>query len=131
VTIETTPPDIRDPAATLLEQAHKIVTGARRQSYGTPEDNFTCIADLWQVYLERRFPAQVTHTAVDAEPGGQTIHLLRHVNLTATDIAAMMVLMKVARLAETPNHADSWRDVAGYAACGARASGADLTKGAP
>jgi hypothetical protein len=38
----------------------------------------------------------------------------------------MMVLMKVARLAETPDHADSLRDIAGYAACAARTSGADL-----
>jgi hypothetical protein len=100
---------IGDPAAILLDQAKKIVTGARRQSYGTPEDNFTCIADLWTAYLQRR-------SAVKQEYGPDQ-----------TDVAVMMVLMKVARLAETPNHADSWRDIAGYAACGARASKADLS----
>lgn len=96
-----------DPAQRLLEQALVIVTGARRKSYGTPEDNFGCIADLWQAYWTRRM-------GVCKGP------------FTATDVATMMLLMKAARLAESPNHADSWRDIAGYAACGARTSMADL-----
>lgn len=99
-----------DPAEALLTQALAIVTGARRKSYGTPEDNFKTIADLWRIYLLRRSTA-VDHEAIP----------------DATDVAVMMILMKVARLAETPAHADSYRDIAGYAACGARVSGADLT----
>lgn len=101
-----------DPAALLLAQASAIVTGARRAAYGKPEDNFRCIADLWRVYMHRRENAG---TVADGSFP------------TATDVAAMMVLMKVARLAESPAHADSWRDIAGYAACGARSSGADLS----
>ena len=98
-----------DAAVLLLDQARAIVAGARRKSYGTPEDNFGCIANLWTAYLHRRFP------------------LGTPIALTAADIAVMMILMKCARLAETPAHADSWRDAAGYAGCGARASGADLS----
>jgi hypothetical protein len=30
----------------------------------------------------------------------------------------MMALLKVARLAHSPSHRDSWLDIAGYAACG-------------
>jgi hypothetical protein len=101
-----------DPAATLLDQAKKIVTGARRQSYGNPEDNFQCIAVLWQTYLARR--------TMRLGPAGRLV-------ITADDVAVMMVLMKTARLAENISHADSWRDIAGYAACGARASKADLS----
>lgn len=101
------PMEPADAAVLLLDQARAIVAGARRKAYGTPEDNFACIAGLWTTYLRRRFPAGP-------------------VDLTAADVAVMMVLMKCARLAETPAHADSWRDAAGYAACGARASGADL-----
>ena len=113
-----TPANIRDPAATLLEQAHKIVTGARRQVYGSPEDNFRCIAEIWTPILERRLRISLR------APDGTS-------RLTADLIALLMVGMKAARLCETPDHADSWRDVAGYAACGARASNADLSKGAP
>jgi hypothetical protein len=105
---------IGDPAAILLDQAKKIVTGARRQAYGTPEDNFACIAALWTTYVQRRFRRN--------DPNS-----LDPVVFTAEDVAYMMVLMKVARLAETPTHADSLRDIAGYAACGARASKADLS----
>ena len=44
-------------------------------------------------------------------------------NATGSDIGAVEVVLfnlsqKMARLAETPQHADSWRDIAGYAALG-------------
>lgn len=94
-----------DPAAALLDEATKIVTGARRQSYGTPEDNFACIADLWNMYLNRR---------------ADTVDKRDYMVLVPTDVAVMMILMKCARLAETPTHHDSAVDIAGYAACLAR-----------
>lgn len=93
-----------DPAADLLNKALNIVTGARRKSYGNPEDNFKVIADLWSVYLRR-----VGLDFTDPEQG-----------LTPANVAALMALMKLARLAETPDHEDSWQDLAGYAACGWR-----------
>jgi hypothetical protein len=39
--------------------------------------------------------------------------------LTAVDVAMMLIDVKLARLENDPAHADSWIDVAGYAACGA------------
>jgi hypothetical protein len=93
-----------DIAADVLNEALNIVTGARRKTYGTPEDNFRAIADLWTVYL-RKIGADFT----DPE-----------IRLSPADIAALMALMKIARLAESPDHRDSWVDLAGYAACGAR-----------
>lgn len=95
-----------DKAALLLQQASDIVTGNRRKAYGNPEDNFICIGELWTAYLKRRH--NFVHT------------------ISASDVAVLMSLVKIARLAETTNHSDSWRDLAGYAACGARASDADL-----
>ncbi len=103
-----------DPAEVLLDQAKHIVSGARRNAYGNPEDNFRTIAELWQGYLQRRADRAYG-------PGARGLP-----DLQPHDVAVMMVLMKVARLAETPDHADGWRDIAGYAACGARASGANL-----
>lgn len=98
-----TPPPA-DPAEALLAEAAKIVTGARRNAYGNPEDNFKTIADLWTTYLHRR--------GADFTDPEQKV--------AATDVAAMMILMKTARLAETPDHHDSLVDIAGYAACHAR-----------
>lgn len=92
-------PGCIDPAAELLDKARSVVTGARRQSYGNPEDNFKAIAELWTSYLRRRGCLQMR--------GG----------LQAIEVAALMVLMKIARLAETEDHDDSMVDIAGYAAC--------------
>lgn len=71
----------------------------RPKSYGPPEQNFERIALMWSTYLY-----SVKGSGV--------------VSIGLTDVAAMMILMKVARLIETPDHADSWVDIAGYAACG-------------
>jgi len=76
-----------------LDKAKEIVNGARQENYGSPEKNFANIALYWSVYLSR-----------DIKP---------------TDVALMMVLMKLARLQNKPDHDDSWIDIAGYAANGA------------
>lgn len=82
----------------LLDQAKQTVTELRQSQYGTPEDNFGCIAAMWGAYLERE--------------------------LSLGDVAYMMVLLKVARGKHKQTHADNWLDIAGYAACGAEVSDA-------
>lgn len=91
----------------LLRDALSAVTGERRKSYGDPEDNFATVADLWVTYLERRLRIALR------DPNGVPF-------ITPGDVAQMMILVKVARLAQTPNHRDSMLDIAGYAACAAR-----------
>ena len=76
----------------LLETALKA-TAERGQEYGKPEDNFATIARLWRVYLDTPINAQ--------------------------DVAAMMILFKVARAKANPGHIDNLVDIAGYAACAA------------
>lgn len=76
----------------LLNEALGYVTNDRQNSYGKPEDNFRRIAAFWSSYLG--------------------------VPVENHDVANMMILMKVARLMQTPGHKDSWVDIAGYAACG-------------
>ncbi len=34
------------------------------------------------------------------------------------DVAVLVLLLKVARLINSPEHMDNWTDIAGYAACG-------------
>jgi hypothetical protein len=89
--------------AELLEAALDAVN-RRPKSYGPPEQNFERIAALWNEYLNGKYCTSV------GIPAG---------SINAVDVACMMVLMKVARLEETPGHIDSWVDIAGYAACGA------------
>ena len=80
-----------------LTLAEKAVCGDRQQSYGSPEDNFKLIANLWGLY---------TGHAIDAQ-----------------DVAVMMILLKIARVATGVNKDDNWVDIAGYAACGAETGG--------
>ena len=87
-----------------LEKAKTCVCGDRHESYGTAEQNFGRIAELWTAYWGRD-----------------------EVVFTKADVAAMMALMKIARIAAYERYEaskyndDNWVDLAGYAACGAEA----------
>lgn len=87
-----------------LETAKNIVNGARQENYGSPESNFKNIAELWTTYFNT---AKNTEDWIDIAP---------------VDVANMMILMKMARLMNKPDHEDSWIDIAGYAANGCEIS---------
>lgn len=91
--------------ADILHAAEKCVCGQRETDYGTPEDNFKAIAELWEAYLNKACTRGV------------------NVRVEAKDVAAMMALLKIARIAAGGGKADSWIDLAGYAACGAECEG--------
>lgn len=74
----------------ILEEAHEIIFGERESTYGDPGKNLRIIAAYWSVYLDK--------------------------GITYQDVCNMMVLMKVARLQNTPGHHDSLVDIAGYTA---------------
>lgn len=81
----------------ILAAAEKCVCGDREQDYGSPEDNFSTIANLWIDYLAGKgIPADIS----------------------AVDVAAMLALLKIGRIASGHAKADNWIDLAGYAACG-------------
>ena len=77
----------------ILMAANKCVAGDREQDYGAPERNFARIADLWNAYMGWEF----------CKP---------------TDVAAMLALLKIARIRSGNAKDDNWIDLAGYAACG-------------
>ena len=87
----------------ILEMASSAVHAMDMDhDYGKPEDNFATIAELWNTYLEAVFN--------DSENDA-------HVYLCSRDVAAMMILLKIARVASSRKD-DHWIDIAGYAACG-------------
>lgn len=92
---------------TILNEAALAVSGDRAINYGLPEDNHKRIATLWNAYVLIR---------KQTEPG---------VGITPYEVSIFNILTKIARLANNPNHKDSWVDIAGYAACGAEVSGAE------
>src|SRR4051812_48079626 len=95
-----------DVKTSIGEEAIRIVSGARRSAYGKPEDNFERIARLWNVHLHN-----TNRLLVNAGFPGQTMAL------TAIDVATFCRFIKEARLAETPDHRDSFVDILGYAMC--------------
>ena len=92
----------------ILNAAKQCVCQDRNDQYGSPEDNFKTIAYLWTNYINAG-------------------NALRGVGicLRAKDVAAMMVLLKVARIATGSGSQDNWIDLAGYAACGGEIEGKD------
>jgi len=89
----------------ILDQAKKCVCGQREQDYGTPESNFKIIADLWNDYL-------------GLSENGDGVPIFSIKNITPTDVAMMMALLKIARIRNGGGSGDSFVDLAGYAACG-------------
>ncbi len=83
----------------ILAAAKKCVCGDRDQQYGAPENSFGVIAELWETYLKA------------TNPGAE-------INIDGADVAALMALFKIARIATGTQKADSWIDAAGYIACG-------------
>jgi hypothetical protein len=75
----------------VLAEAMDLINGERQANYGTPQDNFGCIAGLWSAYLD--YP------------------------VSPADVCHMMALLKIARL-RNGQHRDSSVDGAGYLALG-------------
>lgn len=78
--------------ADILSGATQAVTKDRAATHGNLEDSFAEIAAIWSF----RTGAQIT----------------------AAQVALMLVDLKTVRAWNNPGHADNWIDIAGYAACG-------------
>jgi len=74
----------------ILEKADRLINGDREEEYGDPYESFQHIADMWTVYLQHK--------------------------VTPVNVATMMVLLKTCRSMNSPDHTDSYVDMAGYAA---------------
>ncbi len=85
----------------ILKAAERCVCGDREQDYGSPESNFARVAEFWMTYLRGK-----------AIPEGVDLTILPE------DVAAMLALLKIARIASGHAKEDNWIDLAGYAACG-------------
>jgi len=76
----------------ILDTAREYVTQDRAATHGDAERNFNLIADYWSAHLD--------------------------VNITATDVAVMMTLLKIARIKSNSRNLDNFVDACGYMACG-------------
>lgn len=74
-----------------LEKSKQTICNDRQDQYGEPEDSFGVIGTLWKSY--------------------------KGVDFSAHDVAIMMALLKIARIATGQPKPDNYIDLAGYAAC--------------
>lgn len=89
----------------VLEEAQRVVYGAREKEYGHPIVSLSQIAEMWTGFMSART--------------GSMVVLLKQ------DVANMFILAKMARTFNSPQHRDSWVDMAGWAGVGARAMNID------
>lgn len=82
------------PPETILQEAQRLVYGARRADYGHPLDNFTHTAALINAHFGDQF----------SRP------------LTAEQVGELMILLKLSRQHNKPTR-DNLTDIAGYAGC--------------
>lgn len=85
------------PPLSVMQEAEGLVNGARAAAYGHPQENFNRICSLWNAYLSGKYGAD------------------GYLYINEQDHAIMMILVKVARLQESPTHRDSLVDICGYA----------------
>ena len=78
--------------AEILAKAESMINGPRAKEYGDAYKNHERIAQMWSVLLEKE--------------------------VTVAQVYQCMVAVKLSRLIETPDHADSWLDICGYGALG-------------
>lgn len=83
-------------ASDILQEAARIVAGARNTTHGEKERSFQAIADCWNTYLASR----------KGNPSG----------VSAVDVAWMMTILKIVRSQQGEFVRDHAVDAAGYAA---------------
>lgn len=93
---DQTPRPVSEPD--ILEEARDLIRGDRADSYGDAKASFERIAALWTTY--------------------------KGVEITAKDVASMMILLKVSR-GVTSAKRDNWLDIIGYAALGSELEGGE------
>lgn len=83
----------------VLERANSAICGDRERDYGAPEQNLGRTAKMWSAY--------------------------KGIEFSGADVAAMMALLKISRLATSPEHIDNWIDLAGFGAIGCEVATAE------
>ena len=91
----------------ILDEANKVVNGDRQADYDHPSRNFQRIADLWNGYMKARKPGE----------------------FTPVDVGYLMILAKIGR-GVFKYKADTYIDIAGYAACNDKIESSELEQNA-
>lgn len=85
---------ITEPTQKIVDIAKSLVYGDRGEAYGHPALDYARVAQIWSGILGHE--------------------------VTPVQAIQCMIGIKLSRLSNTPDHRDSWVDIAGYAECGDR-----------
>jgi hypothetical protein len=81
----------------ILKKAKELVTGDRNETHGDAYRNHADIAEFWNIFLDKKLQPMA--------------------DITAEDVALMMVLMKISRNNQgKKSNIDNFIDMCGYAA---------------
>ena len=81
----------------ILKKASELVTGDRNETHGDAFQNHAEIAEFWNIFLDKKLRPMA--------------------NITADDVAIMMILLKISRHTQGEKiNMDNFVDMAGYAA---------------
>ena len=81
----------------ILKKAKDLISGDRNETHGDAFQNHAEIAEFWNIFLDKKLQPMA--------------------NITAEDVALMMVLMKISRNNQgKKNNLDNFIDMCGYAA---------------
>ena len=81
----------------ILKKARDLITGDRNDTHGDAYRNHAEIAEFWNIFLDKKLKPMA--------------------NITAEDVALMMVLMKISRnIQGKKSNLDNFIDMCGYAA---------------
>ena len=81
----------------ILKKAKELITGDRNDTHGDAYRNHAEIAEFWNIFLDKKLKPMA--------------------NITAEDVALMMVLMKISRNSQgKKSKIDNFIDMCGYAA---------------
>ena len=91
----------------ILAEASRIISKDRNLSHGDAFNNHAEIAEFWNIFLDKKLQAMA--------------------NITADDVALMMILMKISRHNQGKKvNIDNFVDMAGYAAIAGEINDAGL-----
>lgn len=88
--------NVQSSTKSVCAEADNLVVGARRETYGHPLDDYTCVTAMWRAYLKHKYGIEVP--------------------LAPEDGTLMMVMVKLAREAKHPKR-DNLVDGCGYFQC--------------
>ena len=81
----------------ILKKAKELITGDRNDTHGDAYRNHAEIAEFWNIFLDKKLQPMA--------------------DITAEDVALMMVLMKISRNSQgKKSNIDNFIDMCGYAA---------------